>query len=113
MGGYHVPAGASLRFLAASANRDEEVFADGEAFNPDRPAGAIASFGYGPHMCIGAWLARMEVRLILETIGRTTKQLKPDPAIGRAPLQGGAFATSGLTRLGAKLTPRALQSDGR
>ena len=108
VGGYHIPTGASLRFLVASANRDEEVFADGEAFDPDRRAAGIASFGYGPHMCIGAWLARMEVRLILETIGRSVERLEPDPAIGRAPLQGGAFATSGLTRLGTPLTPRAV-----
>ena len=104
--GYHVPAGASLRFLVASANRDEEVFADGDRFVPDRPAAGIASFGYGPHMCIGAWLARMEVQLILETIGQSTERLEFDATIGRTALQGGAFATSGLTRLGAKLTRR-------
>ncbi len=107
VGGYRVPAGASLRFLAASANRDDAVFPDGDTFDPERPAGPAATFGYGSHMCIGAWLARMEVRLILETIGRTVERLEFDPAIGRTPLAGGAFATSGLSRLGVKLTPRA------
>ncbi len=107
IGGYCVPVGAAIRFLAASANRDEDVFPDGERFDPGRAPGSLATFGYGPHLCIGAWLARMEVRMMLETVGRTTSALRFNPKIGRQPLAGGAFATSGLVRLGAEVIPRS------
>lgn len=101
--GCRVAAGASVRFLVGSANRDESHFVDSEMFDPRRPAAGTATFGYGPHMCIGSWLARMELRLILERVGRTVDRLAPDPAIPRIPLTGGAFATVGLQQLGVRL----------
>ena len=104
--GFHVPAGSSVRFLVGSANRDERRFADAETFDPQRRAASVATFGYGAHMCIGSWLARMELRLILEAIGRTVEVLAADPAIPRLPLVGGAFATAGARQLGARMTAR-------
>ena len=50
----------------ASANRDEEVFADPFAFRVDRRPNPHLAFGFGEHFCMGAHLARVE----LETIFR-------------------------------------------
>jgi cytochrome P450 len=48
----------------ACANRDEAVFEDGEAFHLDRPNGFDhLTFGYGPHFCPGAPLARAVARV--------------------------------------------------
>ena len=105
LAGYHIPAGSSIRFLVGSANRDETVFPDPDVFDPARANSAHAGFGYGMHMCMGSWLARLEVRTILETIGATVGHIERDPAVPRVPLTGGAFATVGLAALGVRVTP--------
>lgn len=51
-----------------SANRDPAVFDDPTDFRLDRDFGKSVGFGYGIHSCIGAPLARMEVRVVLEEI---------------------------------------------
>ena len=103
--GCRIPAGASVRLLIASANRDPAKFADPDRFDPQRKNAAHAGFGYGIHMCIGSWLAKLEVRLMLETLVATTATLEPDARWPRQPLAGGAFATVGLHSLGLKVTP--------
>lgn len=103
--GYRIPAGASVRLLIASANRDPAKFADPDSFDLERKNGAHAGFGYGIHMCIGSWLAKLEVRLMLETLVATTAKIVPDTRWPRQPLAGGAFATVGLQSLGLKVTP--------
>lgn len=103
--GVRIPAGASVRLLIASANRDAAKFADPDSFEPQRKNAAHAGFGYGIHMCIGSWLAKLEVRLMLETLARTTATISPDARWPRRPLTGGAFATVGLHSLGLAVTP--------
>jgi cytochrome P450 len=103
--GCRIPAGASVRLLIASANRDLAKFEDPDRFDPLRKNAAHAGFGYGIHMCIGSWLAKLEVRLMLETLVATTARLEPDTRWPRQPLAGGAFATVGLHSLGLKVTP--------
>ena len=103
--GNRIPAGASVRLLIASANRDPAKFDDPDRFDPQRKNAAHAGFGYGIHMCIGSWLARLEVRLILETLVATTATITPDLRWPRQPLVGGAFATVGLHSLGLRITP--------
>ncbi len=53
-----------------SANRDEAVFPDGERFVVDRKANPHLSFGGGPHYCVGAVLARLELRSLLTALTR-------------------------------------------
>ncbi len=68
---YHgrtVPAGAALVLLLSSANHDERVFPDPEAFDVQRSIGRHLAFGYGTHFCIGAALARLEARIALEEV---------------------------------------------
>jgi cholest-4-en-3-one 26-monooxygenase len=76
----------------ASANRDEEVFADPFAFDIDRtPNDHVAFGGGGPHFCLGANLARMELRLIFtELVTRLTNvRLDGDVEMLRSNFVGG------------------------
>jgi cytochrome P450 len=51
-----------------SANRDEDVFADSMTFRIDRTPNRHLTFGIGAHFCMGASLARLELRLLFETL---------------------------------------------
>ena len=66
-----VPAGDRVVLIAGSANRDDQVFADPDRYDLDRPERElqqIASFGFGRHFCLGASLARLEARVCLEEL---------------------------------------------
>ena len=52
----------------ASANRDAEVFDDPQSFRVDRSPNDHISLGFGSHYCLGANLARMEIRATLRQI---------------------------------------------
>jgi cytochrome P450 len=60
--------GDSVLLLYASANRDEEVFADPFAFRVDRRPNEHLAFGIGPHYCLGANLARMEIETVIRAL---------------------------------------------
>jgi cholest-4-en-3-one 26-monooxygenase len=64
--GAQIRDGDQIAVYFASANRDEEVFDDPFAFRVDRSPNPHLAFGHGPHFCMGAHLARVE----LETIYR-------------------------------------------
>lgn len=66
--GQTVPAGSVMLFLLASANRDEDRFTHGDAFNINRKDPPHITFGRGVHACLGAALARVEGRVALEEI---------------------------------------------
>ncbi len=64
-----VPAGSALVLLRGAANRDERVFPpDGDVFDLRRPASQHLAFGYGIHFCLGAALARIEARIVLDEL---------------------------------------------
>jgi cytochrome P450 len=78
IGGAVIPAGARVMAHFASANRDDTVFAEPEAYCPGR--GEIAkhlAFGKGIHFCIGAPLARVELRIALPMLLRRLPGLRP------------------------------------
>lgn len=66
--GQTVPAGSAILLLVGSANHDDEVFEDPEAFNIHRPRPRHMTFGHGIHTCIGNVLARMEARIVFEEL---------------------------------------------
>jgi len=66
--GQTVPAGNAILFLLASANRDDRRFPDGERFDIHRELKPHVTFGYGPHFCLGAALARLEGQVALDEL---------------------------------------------
>lgn len=69
VGGQEIRAGDIVTLWNASANRDEEYFAEPDVFDLGRTVNKHVSFGMGRHFCIGSALARMEIRAILEELG--------------------------------------------
>lgn len=71
-------------FFHASANRDEEVFEDPDTFSIRRdPNPHIAFGGGGPHFCLGANLARLEIRVMFEHLARRLPDLRQEGAVQR------------------------------
>jgi cytochrome P450 len=88
--GIAVAAGDPVLLVYASANRDEEVFGpDAGELRVDRHPNPHVSFGFGPHFCLGAALARLEGKVVLgqlldrfETLSLTGKvERTPSPVI--------------------------------
>lgn len=70
IGGSALRAGDKVLLSWASANRDPDAFEHPDAFVYDRPNNRHLAFGAGPHRCLGAHLARLEVRVVLEEVLR-------------------------------------------
>ncbi|HXZ86343.1 MAG TPA: cytochrome P450, partial [Myxococcota bacterium] len=68
LAGTRLPQGAIVVPLLASANRDEQVFPEGDRFDLDRERPNHVAFGLGVHFCLGAALARLEARVALEEL---------------------------------------------
>jgi cytochrome P450 len=71
--GQTVPAGSKVALLTGSAGRDERAYSEPDRFDVERHFDRHATFGYGVHFCLGANLARLEARVVLEeTLDRLT-----------------------------------------
>lgn len=91
--GTSLKAGDVLLLGWASANRDASVWPDADTLRLDRPQPERhLGFGYGIHFCIGAPLARLEVRVALEELLAGTRCIEPDAA------RPSAFAPSVFVR---------------
>jgi cytochrome P450 len=75
-----LPAGSRIAVLPACANRDPRVFPEPERYDLDRDTSKLISFGHGPHHCLGAALARMEMHIALEEIGALVSSYEIDMA---------------------------------
>jgi cytochrome P450 len=76
VGGHRVLANQRLVMWFASANRDEEVFADSEKFHVDRKPNNHLTFSHGSHFCIGSGLARLEMKVMFEQIIRRLGEIE-------------------------------------
>ena len=76
--GTEIEAGRRVLLLIGSANRDEAVFADPEAYDLDRSTQDLVSFGSGRHFCMGAPLARMEARIALGELAARVRGYEVD-----------------------------------
>jgi cytochrome P450 len=68
LGGHTIEAGAKVVVWEGSANRDPTKFDDPDAFRVDRDPNPHLAFGHGVHFCLGAHLARLEIRVALTEI---------------------------------------------
>jgi len=79
MGGRKIGAGERISLIWISANRDGRVFEDPDAFRLDRDPAANLLYGAGIHVCPGAPLARMEMRVSMEELLARTTRIDPIP----------------------------------
>jgi cytochrome P450 len=77
LAGTRIAAGDKVVVYFASANRDPRVFADPDAFDVGRDAGDHLAFGYGPHYCLGAVLARTQMAAVFGAVLRRFAAVKP------------------------------------
>ncbi len=74
--GHTIRANDSLCLLYPSANRDEDVFEDPDVFRIDRNPNPHLGFGIGEHFCLGAHLARLELRVIFDELARRLEHVE-------------------------------------
>ncbi|UWM52640.1 cytochrome P450 [Streptomyces carpaticus] len=68
MSGVTVRRGEAVIPVIAAANRDPEVYPDADRLDIERGGAPHLGFGQGPHFCIGAHLARIELQVVLEAL---------------------------------------------
>jgi cytochrome P450 len=83
LAGVELPAGAMLLVSFAAANRDPRHFGDPDGFDITRRPTDHLAFGHGIHYCLGASLARLEARLVGETLAARDVTLRPAPGARR------------------------------
>ncbi len=73
LGGQHISEGDKVVVSFTSANRDETVFAEPDRFDIHRHPNPHLAFGHGPHFCLGAHLARLQISALFgEVLARTS-----------------------------------------
>src|SRR5207302_4549895 len=89
--GAFVPAGSFVAVNIGSANHDEKVWEKPEEFDIFRPPRQHLAFAWGPHMCLGLHLARMETRVALTQVLDRLPGLRLDPDTEPVPITGAVF----------------------
>jgi len=78
--GVQIPKGAMVQCIVTSANRDEDAFEHGDVFDIDRRPKPSFGFGFGPHMCIGQFVAKTELNCALNAILDLMPNIRLDPS---------------------------------
>ncbi|MCK9896509.1 cytochrome P450 [Frankia sp. AgB32] len=68
--GQHIRAGDEILLMYGAANRDPRMFPDADTFDVTRSQNHHVAFGFGTHVCLGAHLARLEIRIMFEELLR-------------------------------------------
>lgn len=102
--GVPIAAGEPLLMLFASANRDEEVFGPGAGeLDVGRQPNPHIAFGFGNHFCLGAALARLEGRVVLEELLQRFSGIEVAGALERT----GSSVVAGMRRAELRFTAAA------
>jgi cytochrome P450 len=94
--GRRIDAAERVTLMWASANRDEEIFGDPDEFRPDRDPELNLLYGRGLHVCPGAPLARLELRVLVEEL--LSRDFAPRLDAARPPVAA-IYPGSGFARL--------------
>ena len=78
LGGRKIAKGDWLMLCYASGNRDEDVFEKPFEFRCDRKPNRHVAFGYGAHLCLGQYLAKLEMRILFEELLPRLKSIALD-----------------------------------
>jgi len=99
--GHKIKAGDKVVIWNASANRDEQVFADPFKFDIGRWPNEHLAFGYGEHFCLGSHLARLELRIMIEEVTRRMRDMQLTAPVQR--LRSNSHA--GIKHMPVRFTP--------
>jgi cytochrome P450 len=102
MRGQRIREGDKVVIYYASANRDEDYFPEGDDFEVARSPNEHVAFGPGgPHFCLGANLARLEMRVMFEELLRRL----PDMELAGAPQRLRSNFINGIKHMPVRFTP--------
>jgi cytochrome P450 family 142 subfamily A polypeptide 1 len=79
IGGQTIRAGQQVVLMYPSANRDPAHFDDPERYDVTRDPNHHIAFGFGTHFCLGAALARLEIRMFFEEFVRRVREIRVVP----------------------------------
>jgi cytochrome P450 len=99
--GQKIREGEKVVLFYASANRDEDVFRQPDTFDITRTPNDHLAFGIGPHFCLGANLARLEIRVMFEELLRRL----PDIELAGPPERLRSYFINGVKRMPVRFTP--------
>lgn len=100
LGGRSIAEGERITIFWASANRDETVFGDPDEYRPEANAPHNVLYGRGIHVCPGAGLARLELRVALSALLAGTRRIDLVPG----PVDHAAYPASGFHTLPVRIT---------
>ena len=102
--------GDEVLLMYASANRDPEVFENPDQLDVRRDARNHLSFGFGTHFCLGASMARLQLKVMFEELTRRLPDMRLEPFY-EPQYRAGAF-TRGLIGLNAEFDRSEPEGDG-
>lgn len=105
--GQQLVEGDQVLLLYPSANRDADVFDDPFRFDVERQPNDHVAFGFGTHFCLGNSLARLELRVLFEELGRRLPDLRLADETQREPGYRPANFISGYESMPVVFTPTA------
>jgi len=101
--GQRLRAGDQVLLIYGAANTDEREFDEPQRFDVTRRRGSHVAFGFGTHFCLGANLARLELRVVFEELLRTLPRFALVP--GYEPEFAPGYFTRTLTELWIEVSP--------
>jgi cytochrome P450 family 142 subfamily A polypeptide 1 len=102
--GQRLRAGDQVLLLYGAANTDEREFDEPQRFEVTRRRGSHVAFGFGTHFCLGANLARLELRVMFEELLRRLPSFTLVP--GHEPEFASGYFTRTLKELWVEVSPR-------